>query len=213
MTLDAMLAGIFAGGLSLCELFNASRKPPAFRAAGWILVLFCFDAGSGLLAYAVLAATLDGLTWFVRPWPILLAGLCGPALLRSQLALLGSGQESSYYGPAARYRRVQRQIELKIDGLGAAAQSDWVARAVPKVERIHLDELELRITNYVKALESLDDTKREEMLDYFWQTLMDGTIDDRQKCRYVVQKLIDNDCRPCVRSLVRRAKRLRHGSA
>jgi hypothetical protein len=155
----AILAAALAGGLSLCELFNASRKPPAVRAYGWILVLFGFDAASELFSYAVLVEALKGLTWFVGPWPVLVAGFCGPALLRSQLALLGSGQESSHYGPAVRYRRVQKQIEVRIDRLGAAAQSDWVAKAVPQIARIDLDELGLRVINYVKALEDIDEMK------------------------------------------------------
>lgn len=206
MSISALLAGILAGALCLCELFNASRKPPALRACGWILVLVGFDVAAGLLVYAVLVETLKGLTWFVGAWPVLLAGLCGPALLRSQLALLGSGQETSYHGPAVRYRRVQKQIELKIDRLGAAAQSDWVAKAVPQIERIGIDELDLRISNYVKALEGIDDVKRKEMLDYFDQTLTDVTLSESLRYRYVVQKLVDNECRQCVRSLLRRAK-------
>ncbi|MFC5828748.1 hypothetical protein [Nonomuraea insulae] len=208
MSVSALLAGALSGVLCLCEIFNASRKPPAVRACGWLLVLFGFDFAAGLLSYAILVETLKGLTWFVGLWPIFLAGLCGSALLRSQLALLGSGQEASYHGPAVRYRRLQKQIELKIDRLGAAAQSDWVAKAVPQVERIGVNELDLRVSNYVKALEGIEEKQRQDMLDYFQQTLTDATITDSQKCRYVVQKLVDNECRPCVRSLLRRAKNM-----
>jgi len=79
---------------------------------------------------------------------------------------------------------------------------------MPQIARIKIDELDLRVTNFVKALEGVDEKKRQELLDYFKETLTDVNTDDSLKCRYVVQKLVDNDCRHCVRSLLRRAKKL-----
>jgi hypothetical protein len=206
---DAIYAGVLAGSLALCELFNAARKPPAIRATGWILVLFGFDGGSALLIYALLGVIFNGLSWFTGPWPILISGLSGPALLRSQLALIGSGQESTYYGPAVRYRRVQQGIERRIDQLGADAQSDWVARKMALIYEIGIDEFHLRVTTFVKSLgSSYSLEEREQLLVYVEETLMDTGIDDLTKRRAIVQKLIHNGCRQCVKGLVRRGRKL-----
>jgi hypothetical protein len=210
MPSGAICAGILAGCLAICELLNATRKPPAIRATGWILVLFCFDGGSSLLIFALLKELFQGLSWFTGFWPILISGLSGPALLRSQLALLGSGQESSYYGPATRYRRIQQGIERRIDQLGADAQSDWVASRLSFVLDIAIDDFSLRVTTFVKSLgNSFGADERENLLRYVEETLTDSHLDDSTKRRAIVQKLIDTGCRQCVKGLVRRGKRLR----
>jgi hypothetical protein len=209
MGASAYAAGLVAGAISLFELFNASRKPPCRRAFLWILVLFGFDAASGLIAYALLAEALKGLTWFTGPWPVLLAGLCGPALLRSQLALLGSGQESSYYGPAVRYRRVQKGIERKIDQINAAQQSEWiVTKVLPCLESISIQELDIQVTNYVKAVDGITSDERTEILDYVSETIADVLLDDTSKRRAIAQKMIDSDSREFVKNLSRRGAKL-----
>jgi hypothetical protein len=205
----AIYAAILAGCLALFELFNAERKPPAIRAVGWIAVLFGFDAGSALLIYAILKEIFSGLSWFTGFWPIFISGLSGPALLRSQLALLGSGQEETYYGPAVRYRRIQQGIERRIDQLGADAQSDWVAKRMSFVLNVPIDEFSLRVTTFVKSLgNSFGADKREQLLIYVEETLIDSRLDELWKRRAIVQKLIDCDCRQCVKGLVRRGRKL-----
>lgn len=203
----AIYAGLLAGALALCELFNASRKPPAMRAIGWILVLFFFDGGSALIIFALLKDAFKGLSWFTGPWPVIIAGLSGPALLRSQLALLGSGQESTYYGPANRYRRVQQGIERRIDQLGADAQSDWITKRMSFILELSMDEFSLKVKVFIKSLgPSFGTEQREELLAYIDETLTDSELDDLSKRRAIVQKLMDDGCRQCVKGLVRRGK-------
>jgi hypothetical protein len=204
----AIESGLLAGCLAVIELLIATKKPPAFRALPWILVLFALDGSAGMLVFGLLSQILQGLTWFVGAWPVLLSGVSGPALLRSQLALLGSGEETSYYGPAVRYRRIQKGVERRIDQLGAVAQSDWIAKALPEVLKIDISEFQLRVTNYVKLDDTIDEVKKHELLEYIEETLTDNTLDPDSKFRAVVQKLTDNGSRQCVKGLVRRAKEL-----
>jgi hypothetical protein len=65
------------------------------------------------------------------------------------------------------------------------------------------------VTNYVKAVDMIDDATKQEILDYVNATISDDPIDDALKCRYIVQSLVDNDCRQCVKSLVRRSKEIK----
>lgn len=207
---SAIYAGLLAGAVAMGELFNASRKPPALRAVGWILVLFGFDAGSGLIAFALLGELFKGLSWFTGPWPVIISGLCAPALLRSQLALIGSGQESSYYGPANRYRQIQHGIEFRIDQVGADAQSDWIAKRMAYILVVSIDEFGTKVTLFIKSLgNSFGEDQREELLSYVEETLLDGALDDASKRRAIVQKLIDSGCRQCVKGLVRQGKSAR----
>lgn len=209
MSLGGYVAGALAGTLCLFELFNASRKAPCRKAVAWIAVLFGFDAASGLIAYVLLVEALKGLAWFIGPWPVLLAALCGPALLRSQLALLGSGQESSYLGPAVRYRRIQRGIEKKIDQINASQQSEWiVTKVLPCLESISVQELDIQVTNYIKALDNIDTGDRDALLLYIADTVSDRLLDDTSKRRAIVQKLIDSDSREFVKNLARRGEKL-----
>lgn len=199
---------MLSGVLAIVELLFARRKPPAFRACSWIFALFALDAGAAMIMFALLSELFKGLTWFNGAWQVLLSGLCGSALLRSQLSLLGSGLEDSCYGPATRYRRIQQGIEKRIDQIGADAQSDRVAKAVECVLRIEISELHVRITSYIKALDFIDDAAKDELISYFDETLTDYRLSKEDKYRAVVQKLMDCDCRQCVSGLVRRAKKL-----
>jgi hypothetical protein len=190
-------------------MFYAGRKAPCLRACPYLLILFAFDASSAMLAYAVLLEALKGLTWFVGIWPALLAGLCGPALLRSQLALLGSGQESAYYGPANRYRRLQSNIERTIDDITASVQANWIAtKALPAISRISIDELRLQSETYVKGLSRLKQDEMDLLLTQFSLILLDPASSDAERVEAVVQLLIDNGGRRLVRSLMRRGRRL-----
>lgn len=82
-----------------------------------------------------------------------------------------------------------------------------------EVVKIDPDEISIRVTNYVKALETIDEATRRDLLEYIEETLTDANLDHTSKCRAIVQKLYDSDCRQCVIGLVRRAKRLARGGS
>lgn len=207
--MGSWLSGGLAALLSLIELQNARRKPPCLRACHWVIVRLAFDAGTAMLAYSALTAALSGLSWFTGPWPIVVAGLAGPALLRSQLALLGSGQESNTYGPANVYKRIQRSIDRTIDDIGSVTQSEWVTRkAVPAMRVLDLSEIRAQVTVYVKSVEDLAPRKRDERIAWIEATVLDSSTDHDQKIEAIVQYLIDNGGRRLVRTMVRRGRRI-----
>ncbi len=105
-----ILAGLLAAALSFIELVAGRRRTPTWKAAHWIAIGLLFDVAAGSLAYSILLLAFGDVKWFTGFWPILIAGLAGPALLRSQLALFGSGQEASYLGPAVVFGSLQKAI-------------------------------------------------------------------------------------------------------
>src|SRR4051794_15299743 len=93
----AVLAAIFYG----IELRVALSKPLSLSGFPWVLLRLSFDAGTAVIACELLRAAFGNLAWFTPTWQVIIAALTGPALLRSQLAVIGSGQEDAYYGPAS----------------------------------------------------------------------------------------------------------------
>src|SRR6266545_6493323 len=149
-------AGVLATLLGLVELASARKKGLSYRALHWILLRLLIDGATGALAYAVLVTAFEGLKWFKGAWPVVVDGLAGPALLRSQLALLGSGESSPAYGPANVYRRVQKEVDRNIDEFGSIAQSRWVnSKVLPTTRALSLDEIMNRTDSYLSSLDRL----------------------------------------------------------
>ncbi|WP_157250827.1 hypothetical protein [Nonomuraea typhae] len=190
--------------LSGVELFAARRKPPSIKAAHWICYRFACDGSTAVLAFVLLGAALEGLKWFTGPWPVLLAGLVGPALLRSQLAILGSGSENSYYGPAKVYARLQGYINQQIDDIGSVEQSRWVRRcAVPQLCKVPLSEVRECVVTYLNGLDRMSAAERKKTI-----AALDGTVDDpnfshQEKVGAIVALLIDVGGRRQVKMLMK----------
>lgn len=208
MLVPVILTGLIAGTLSVSEIFIARRKAISKRAIGFVIALFGVDGGSAMVIYPVVTGTFKGLTWFTGAWPVLLCGLCGPVLLRSQLSLLGSGQEEGLYGPAVRFRDFQKRLLKSIDEEGATEQSDWVnTKVLPLIKRINILDLRSRCESFIKALDYISDDHREAMLDHVRRTLDDSRIAEQDRRHAIVQYMLDGGYRRFVKGLVRRAKK------
>ena len=190
------------------ELINARRRPPSFRATHWILGRLAFDAGTAMLAYPILTAALAGLTWFTGALPIVAAGFAGPAFLRSQLALLGSGQESSTYGPANVYKRIQKQIDDNISEIGLIAQSDWVLDKVSLILLLDFEETCKRIMEHIETTNKINPSERKKRRQLIDDAFGDATLSSEKKIQSVTQCLVDAGGIRLARSLVRRARKI-----
>ncbi|MGW0218577.1 hypothetical protein ACWDXH_29725 [Micromonospora chokoriensis] len=202
--LSPLCAAGLASLIALIEVVTWRRKPATVKAIHWISLKLMLEGGTAAFAHAALVAALGGLSWFNGPWPPLVAGLAGPALLRSQLALLGSGQEASYYGPANAYCRLQRRINQAIDDICAVSQSVWINRKVmPFIFQIPLERLEERVRTYINALDRLSDSERQERLDFVRSVLNDTKAKDSDRYHAIVQRLLDDGGQRFVKSLLR----------
>lgn len=209
MSISALLSGGLAALLSLMELVNARRRPPCLRATHWILGRLAFDAGTAMLAYPILASALAGLTWFTGALPIVVAGLAGPAFLRSQLALLGSGQESNTYGPANVYKRIQKQIDDNISEIGLIAQSDWVLDKVPLILLLDLEETCKRMKGHIETTNKIKQSERKTRLQMIDDAFGDASLSSAKKVQTATQCLVDAGGIRLARSLVRRARKMK----
>jgi hypothetical protein len=197
-----LLACLFAALVSLVELTARQKKSIPLRATHWVILRLAIEGGTAAFAYAVLLAVFAGLPWIAGAWGVLVAGLAGPALLRSQLALLGSGQESSYYGPATSYQRLQKWINEAIDDISSVNQSAQVLAGMDRIGQIPFDTVANCFELYVRALERLSVEQRENEL-LFLESVRKDTVTDQQKIAVLIFHLIDLGGRRQVRQLAK----------
>jgi hypothetical protein len=201
-------AAVLAAVLGLIELASARKKPLSFRALHWLVLRLLIDGATAALAYAVLVSAFEGLKWFRGAWPVVVAGLAGPALLRSQLSLIGSGEESRAYGPANVHRRVQRLVDHAIDDIGSVAQSRWIHRKVlPAISGTSLNEIRNRTEVYLKSLDRLTTAQYTKHMDFIDATVAEAGTSEDAKRRAVVQRLLDSGSQRFVRSLMKECRR------
>lgn len=196
------LAALLSAGVAFLELHVQKRKPLSWRATHWILLRLAADGVAGYLAYTLLEFAFGDLDWFGNIWSALVAGLIGPALLRSQLSLIGSGDETSA-GPAVVFRRLQRYADEAVDDIGANAQSKWIhSKVLPVLDRPgSLDYLVGRADDYLAQLDRFDQVVRAAKREQIQQVAVDDSTDG-EKSRVIVQILLDLKCQRAVRSIV-----------
>jgi len=201
---SAAWAAILAAFISAVELAVWLRKVPPFRSTPWIIILLGFDAAAGLFAFWLLGILWAGTEWLNDYWKILIAGLIGPAILRAQLALIGSGQEDTTFGPANRVGRLRKGVLSQIDDLSAAAQSRWASKKTPKILACGLAEFRFQLETYLHGREDMDAEIKAEILMFVEEVCSDQGTNDDQKCRAIVIKLLNRRCRAIVQSVSRR---------
>lgn len=177
--------------LSLIEIVNARGHWPCLGSLHLVALRMLVDGGAGLVAYPLVVLAFGSLEWFNLAFRILLPGLCGPALLRSQLALLGSGQEETVFGPAVAYRRLQLFFEKQIDYVDAENQVRWTnQKALPKLQTLTPDELLSRAEEYLQSITFGDPKARTGALNYMKKTVKSSVTTDDEKRRTIVLKLM-----------------------
>jgi hypothetical protein len=196
-------ASAIAVFLSGIELTASLRRPLSWRAAHYVILRLLLDASTAALALIILSGALSGLKWFSGAWPSLVAGLAGPAILRSQLAIIGSGQESSYYGPATVFVRVQKNLDSAIDDIGAATQATWLTmKAMPAIRRMSLLQLKGAVDTYLAGTARISPRRLTLSRAYISSVMADST-NDEEKVRAILQHLLDNGGRRLIYRLVR----------
>lgn len=202
----SVYAAVAAATVSLIELEVARRARPTLKAVGLLLVLLAFDGAAGLFGYWVLGITFGSLDWWNVGWQILTAGLVGPAILRAQLALLGSGQEDAVYGPGNRFGRIRKDLVDDIENLSSAAQSRWASRRTDQVMAVGLQDFVFQVTAYVNARTSLAREVRLNIISYMDTQMKDAASSDRDKCQAIILKLLECDCRAVISSATSRRR-------
>jgi hypothetical protein len=172
-----------AAAVSAIELFALRRGRVVRKAAQWIVLRFLLNAATGALAYWFVTLAFAGLSWFTGPVPWIIAGISGPAFVRSQFALLGSGQETIRYGPANMFVRIQDALDNKTDMLCSAAETAWLHDvALPALKKhVSLTDLTSRTCTFIWGLDNVPPLERTARTDYVKAVAADAATpeDDR----------------------------------
>jgi hypothetical protein len=188
--------------ISAAELGAVQRKAIPVRALPWVLLRLGIESGSSAIAYGTFITVFDGLRWFTGAWPTLLAGLVGPAILRSQLSVLGSGEEVSGFGPATAYRKFQMNVDQAIDEASAVSQAHWIVTGVlPRLNQMPLGTFTDSVRFYIKGLDRLTEQEKTQQLAFVEQVLTD-TVSDEEKCKTICERLLDFGGRRLVQRLI-----------
>jgi len=206
-TLNCPATLLLSALISYLELHIAHKKSPAWQARWWIALRLAVDGSTGAFAYTVLTEVLSGLKWFSGPWPILVSGLAGPALLRSQLALLGSGLEDVSLGPANVYCRIRAAIDFEIDNIGSAAQEEWLSSALTYINLVPVPDICRRTESYLRGLDSLNGEQVQAEIKYLREVISDRSISTYDRIGYVMQHLLDIGGRRFVENLIDEGQR------
>jgi hypothetical protein len=201
-----LIAGAGGCAIAFIELNSVKRKRLAMKACPWIACRLATDGFSSASAYAVLLLVFKGLEWFSPIWAAGVAILVGPAMLRAQLSLIGSGDERSF-GPATAFRRIQKVIDDNIDDIGAVAQSRWInIKVLPSIEKMGLDDFRDQIAYYLNSLDRFSDDEKQRELEFLEGTISDTNSTDKIKRRIMITRLLDRRCVRFVRQLANNAQ-------
>lgn len=201
-----MFAGLLAAAVSYLELAASLQRFPAPATAFFVFCRLAIEAGAASVIFRVVIEAFRGLAWFNLPIAIILCGFCGPALLRAQLALLGSGQEERALGPANGFRRVRKAIDSLIVDIDVVSVDRWISTTVvPSLRMLEGLELTDRIGTYFEAKH-----KRKKADDLIAQlksisgTHSPLTDDDR---RAIVHFVFVNHGKRLIKSIAKTARR------
>ncbi|MBX7266238.1 hypothetical protein KIF24_09540 [Micromonospora sp. Llam7] len=190
--------------VSILALPGARKKRPSWRAGHWIALRVGMDAASAYVVFRLGAEWVPG----ADPLPLMLvAGLSGPAILRTQVSFLTNSHQLKHYGPATMYGWMQRNLDNRIDEISSAEQSRWVSRALPVIERLGIDTIRTQVESYLRGLDKLSREQLNRELLYLRQVAEDPT-DHSTKCRSIVQRLLDRGDHTMLRSLEKEGGRL-----
>lgn len=194
-----------AAVVSAIELFALRRGRVVRQATGWIILRLLLNAATGSLAYWLLSLAFDGLSWFTGPVPWIVAGISGPAFVRSQFALLGSGQEDLRYGPANVFVRIQNALDDKIDMLCSAAETTWLHEdALPSLKKhITLTELAKRASTFVWGLDNVPLGERIARIDHIKAVAADAATPEDERYWTIIAYLVDQGGRDFLATTVK----------
>ncbi len=197
-----LVAAVLAGFICYLDLVRVFGRTPSRAALPWVLLKVVIEGGAGAVMYPLLISAFKGLEWFVGAWPIVLAGLCGPALLRAQLALLGSGQEDRHLGPAVGYRYIQQTIGLQISIADADEVRRWINGTVlPSLDQTP-SELREDARFYFESRSDVSPKAARAILGQMDAVLADANFDDVWKMKAILNLILAHQGKQYVMSLV-----------
>jgi hypothetical protein len=200
-------SALLAAMISLFEIVGQERVHIYRRVVGWVIIRLAVHGGSAAIAYGLIIIVFNGADlekWYYGIIPILLAGLCAPAIVRAQLAMFGSGQESPTDNPARRYRVILGWVDYKIIDGCLVSETSWVSHVFIEVQNLPVSTIFDRSKMYVSNTPRLKPAQKRESIKFLDDTMAD-TSNDADKCKAIVTHLLSIRARPLVVQMMKEA--------
>jgi hypothetical protein len=200
-------SALLAAVISLIEIVGQEHVHVYRSVCGWVAFRLTVHGGSAAVAYGLLIIIFKGTDWdqwYFGIIPIMLAGLCAPAIVRAQLAVFGSGQESATDNPATRFRVILGWIDDKIIDGCLIAETGWVSRAFLEVQNLPTPNICDRSKMYITSTRRLKVSQKKESLKFLDDTMADSST-DADKCQAIVTHLLSIRARGLVVQMIKEA--------
>jgi hypothetical protein len=202
-------AALLAAVISLIEIVGQERVHIYRSVCGWVMLRLTVHAGSAAIAYGLVTLIFEGtnwIKWYFGIIPIMIAGLSAPAMVRAQLAVFGSGQESASNNPATRYRVILGWIDDRIIDGCLVAETGWVGRAFLEVRNLPTSNICDRSKMYITSTRRLKSSQKRDSLKFLDDTMADSSS-DADKRQAIVTHLLSIKARGLVAQMVKEAGR------
>lgn len=200
-------SALLAAVISLIEIVGQERVHIYRSVCGWVTIRLTVHGGSAAVAYGLLIIIFKGTDWdqwYFGIIPILLSGLCAPAIVRAQLAVFGSGQEAAADNPATRFRVILGWIDDKIIDGCLIAETSWVTSVFAQVRSLPTSNIFDRSKMYITSTRRLKVSEKKESLKFLNDTMADSST-DADKRQAIVTHLLSIKARGLVVQMVKEA--------
>ena len=119
-----------------------------------------------------------------------------------ELALLGSGQEQTYLGPAVAYHRLQQTIGLQIANADAAEVRRWINEAVLPSIQHSPEELGEDACLYFDGRTDLSSTESREIQRQIDDVVADRSVGEVRRIKAILHIVLVHKGRRYVKTLV-----------
>lgn len=206
--LPFLVAGLIAAVLSFVELNSRLRFKPRLSAAHlWFLRIAVDGIVGGIAAVVAVSLAKDSADWKwasdVGGW--VLAGVGGPAILRSRVVTIGKGEAAKEIGPAMVYEPIRDYFEAELDDAGAIEQSQWLNQTVfPRLVSKNVTSAIVSgwYADYLNTLSRMTDAQRAAELAFIDKVVSD-TSPDEKKVRVLVSRVVSVGGRGLIERMLR----------
>jgi hypothetical protein len=205
-------SALLAAAISLIEIVGQERVHIYRSVLGWVTLRLTVHGGTAAVAYGLLIIIFKGTDWdqwYFGIIPIMLAGLCSTAVVRAQLAVFGSGQESAADNPATRFRIILGWIDDKIIDGCLIAETGWVSAVVIEVQKLPTSNICDRSKMYINSTRRLKVSQKKESIKFIDDTMIDSSP-DADKCQAIVTHLLSIRARGLVAQMIKETRGMKN---
>lgn len=201
-------AGLVAFLASMFGMFLGRDKALSWRAWRPVLAVLTFDIAAGVGALPLVLLIYRQLTSTPTIWPAVIAGTCGPALLRARTPKSLRDKIGNWYFFGA-LRALQVKAENDIEKICVGAETSKLDATVAKLDVLSLSAVTDWAERYLVRARKRDTPTargRNRKVELLHEIAADDAASELVRKKTLVQVLLDEEGYRAVRALVQHAR-------